>query len=73
MIGKLYTHKDGGFYKVVDLEPIQKTIQLVRNLDYLKWIKFSTTLIWYSPKDDETKIYVRTKEHFLSSFTEVEK
>ena len=73
MIGKLYTHKDGDFYKVVDLEVVEKRISLSRNLYYLNWVEFKTTLVWYHPKDDETKIYVRTKEHFLSSFTEAEK
>lgn len=73
MLGKSYIHKDGGIYKVVDLDVVEKTIQLTNNLNYMRWVKFSTTLIWYCLKEDETKIYVHTKEHFLSSFTEIHK
>ena len=71
-VDDLYTHKDGNVYKVLDVEVVEKNIQIEINKmfrdKWFKLIKFTETLVWYTPTHNDSEIFVRTKSHFLSSF-----
>lgn len=76
-VDDLWTHKDGNVYKVLNIEVVEKTIKLKTNgkfkgiwftNNFSRWIKFTETLIWYTPTHNDSEIFVRTKSHFLSSF-----
>jgi len=71
--GSVYKHKDGGLYKLLDVEKIEKTIMLSSNVSktWSNWCKFNCTLVWYSPVDDTSNIYVRTLNHFSKSFVPI--
>ena len=63
----IWQHKDGGLYQVL------KTDRAVLNE------KFKTEIIWYYKLNEDSEnviydgenIFLRTKEHFLTSFKEV--
>lgn len=55
-VGSIYTHKDGGLYVANEIKTL--------NGDW-----YSTEVVVYTPYNSgQTPIYVRTLEHFLSSF-----
>lgn len=55
-LGSLYKHKDGGLY-------------IPHEIKWLSGDWYSTEIVVYTPYDSQQrKVYVRTLEHFMSSF-----
>lgn len=76
--GELYSHKDGGVYKVVGTQIIANTFETASNIvegrkGYFKLMRVKATLVWYSPISNDMDVYVRTLPHFLDSFSDTTK
>lgn len=66
--GSLWEHKEGGVYEIVQI--VESSITIPINVTTT--VKRAIELVWYKPRFDskiDGNLYVRTKEHFESSFT----